>query len=135
MMIARSSFTLLSMAVALNLVAQVQTTEIDLSAEPVHAFVDQPPEYPDGDLGLRLYLAQHLNLPDSLAGTNIAGTVKVRFVVDRTGKVRDARVIFSLQPYVDNEALRLISSMPPWKPGRQRGKPVNVMVVLPIRIG
>lgn len=134
-MIVRSFFSLLGFATAMAAAAQTPAREIDLSKEPVHAFVDEPPEYPGGELGLRLYLVQHLNLPDSLGTTAISGTVKVRFVVDRAGKVRDARVIFSLHPLVDNEALRLINSMPQWKPGRLRGKPVNVMVVLPIRMG
>ena len=73
--------------------------------------------------------------PEAVGKEAISGTVKVRFVVDRHGKVREPKIIFSLHPDVDGEALRLISVMPDWQPGRLREKPVNVMYVLPITIG
>ena len=97
--------------------------------------VDQPPEYPGGNLALRMYLLQHMNISDPVAANSLNGTVKVRFVVDRNGKVREPSIIFGLHPDVDSEALRLISTMADWAPGRLRGKPVNVMYVLPIRFG
>lgn len=108
---------------------------VDLGAEPVHAMVDQPPEYPGGTMALKLFLVQHMNIPDSVMALVPNGTVKVRFVVDRTGSVRDPKIIFSMHPAIDAEALRIIGGMPLWQPGRLRGKPVNVMYVLPIMIG
>ncbi len=108
---------------------------VDLSVEPVYAMVDQPPEYPGGQTALRNYLLRNMVLPDKLDRTVIAGTVKVRFVVDRNGNVRDPKVIFSLHPDVDGEALRLIGTMPLWQPGHLRNKAVNVMYVLPITFG
>ncbi|MBK7554101.1 MAG: energy transducer TonB [Flavobacteriales bacterium] len=108
---------------------------VDLSVEPVHALVEQPPEYPGGHTALRNYLLNNMVFPEAVGKEAISGTVKVRFVVDRHGKVREPKIIFSLHPDVDGEALRLISVMPDWQPGRLREKPVNVMYVLPITIG
>jgi Gram-negative bacterial TonB protein C-terminal len=105
---------------------------VDLSVEPVYAMVDQPPEYPGGQTALRNYLLRNMVLPEKLDRTVISGTVKVRFVVDRNGRVCEPKVIFSLHPDVDGEALRLIGTMPDWQPGHLRGKAVNVMYVLPI---
>lgn len=115
----------------LRLIAQ----PVDLATEPVHAMVDEPPVFPGGETALRNHLLVNMVLPDSVFQQGLFGTLKVRFVVDRTGEVRDAEVVFPLHPSVDAEAIRVMNDLPLWKPGRLRGKPVNVMYVLPIRFG
>lgn len=108
---------------------------VDLVNEPVHAMVDEPPAFPGGESALRNHLLKSMVLPDSVFQQGLSGTLKVRFVVDRLGEVHDAEVIFPLQPAVDAEAVRAVNLLPLWKPGRLRGKPVNVMYVLPMKFG
>lgn len=115
----------------LRLVAQ----PVDLAKEPVHAMVDEPPVFAGGETALRNHLLMNMVLPDSVFQQGLSGTLKVRFVVDRNGEVRDVEVVFPLHPAVDAEALRVVNELPLWKPGRLRGSPVNVMYVLPIRFG
>ncbi|MFZ1688713.1 MAG: energy transducer TonB [Flavobacteriales bacterium] len=135
-MLRRSLVLLFSILLAGIALAQVPLADhVDLTAEPVHAMVDQPPEFPGGLIALRMYLLENMIIADTLADGILNGTVKVRFVVDRNGKVRDPSIIFSMQPDVDGEALRVIGAMPDWQPGRLRGKAVNVMYVLPIKFG
>lgn len=97
--------------------------------------VDEPPVFPGGQSALRSHLLSTMVLPDSVFQQGLNGTLKVRFVVDRTGEVREAEVLFPLHPAVDTEALRVVADLPLWKPGRLRGTPVNVMYVLPIKFG
>lgn len=97
--------------------------------------VDEPPVFAGGETALRNHLLMNMVLPDSVFQQGLSGTLKVRFVVDRNGEVRDVEVVFPLHPAVDAEALRVVNELPLWKPGRLRGSPVNVMYVLPIRFG
>ena len=60
------------------------------------------------------------------------GRVIVQFVVNRDGSIVDAKVVRSVDPYLDKEALRVINTMPKWKPGMQRGKPVRVKFTVPV---
>lgn len=94
---------------------------VDLVKEPVHAMVDEPPAFPGGETALRNHLLKSMLLPDSVFQQGLTGTLKVRFVVDRTGEVREAEVLFPLHPAVDAEALRVVSDLPLWRPGRLRG--------------
>ena len=60
------------------------------------------------------------------------GKVIVQFVVNKDGSIVDPVVVRSVDPYLDKEALRVIKTMPKWKPGKQRGKPVRVSYTVPI---
>jgi protein TonB len=62
----------------------------------------------------------------------VQGKVIVQFVVNKDGTVVDPVVVRSVDPYLDKEALRVINSMPKWKPGKQRGKPVRVRYTVPV---
>ena len=111
--------------------AQKAGTKKDQTASGnIYTEVDQMPEF-DGDINN--YLAQKLNYPETARKTGKEGRVGVRFVVDKTGKVRDV-VVFkkSGTASLDEEALRVVRNMPDWKPGMNNGKPVNVYFTLPI---
>lgn len=97
--------------------------------------VDEPPMFPGGQNALRNHLLAQIVLPDSVLQQGLNGTLKVRFVVDRNGEVREAEVVFPVHPALDAEALRVVSDLPLWKPGRLRGTPVNVLYVLPMKFG
>ena len=86
--------------------------------------------YSDGDLSQ--YLSSMLNYPSLAIKNKIEGKVYLRFVVTETGKVSEVEVVKGIGGGCDEEAVRVISKMPNWKPGRQAGKPVSVYFTLPI---
>jgi len=78
------------------------------------------------------YLSANLHYPDSARYHNIEGRVVIKFVVNEDGSISDAVVIKGIDKYCDEEALRVVRNMPPWKPGYQNGKYVKVYFSLPI---
>ena len=92
--------------------------------------VEDMPQFTDGNIFD--YLAQHVRYPEEAEKNGIGGMVYVQFVIDTTGKVVEPKVIKSVSPELDAEALRVVSGMPAWKPGMQRGKPVRVSFTLPV---
>lgn len=101
--------------------------------EEIFKAVEQQPQYPGGNGELMKYLGNNLKYPPAAAEQGIQGRVVVQFVVSKTGAISDVRVIQPLHPSCDKEAIRLISSMPKWIPGKQNGNPVNVYYTIPIR--
>lgn len=79
------------------------------------------------------FLSENLKYPTEAKKKNVTGTVYLTFVLNKFGKVEDVRVLQSVSPELDEEALRLISLMPNWNPGIQRGKAVNVQYNLPVK--
>ena len=91
------------------------------------------PEYPGGQVALMRYIAQNVKYPTVAQENGTQGIVVVQFVVDADGSVTNAHVITSVDPYLDEEALRVIKSMPRWTPGKLNGKPVRVTYTTPIK--
>lgn len=100
--------------------------------EQVYKEADVMPEFPGGMEEMMQYMIQSMKYPKELQEANIAGKVFVRFVVDTEGKVGQVEVVKSLHEQLDAEAVRVISGMPDWTPGKNDGKAVNVELVLPI---
>jgi protein TonB len=73
-----------------------------------------------------------MKYPDAARENNIEGRVIVKFVVNEDGKISDIQIARSLERSCDEEAKRVVASMPPWKPGKQNGKAVKVLFNLPI---
>jgi TonB family protein len=96
---------------------------------PTFHFVEQMPVFP-GDI--QKFIKENLKYPDSSLNAGIEGRVVVQFVVKEDGSLANATVVRGVNVELDHEALRLISIMPRWQPGRQGGKPVDVMFTLPI---
>jgi len=96
--------------------------------------VEDMPTFNDGEPGeeFRIFIAQNLQYPESAAKDSISGRVIVQFCVNYEGKVIDPVVLRSASPALDKEAIRVVSSSPAWKPGKQRGKAVNVLFTFPI---
>ena len=78
------------------------------------------------------YIAKNLKYPDVAAENGIQGRVYVNFVVEPDGRVTNVKVVRGVDPALDKEAVRVVSSSPKWKPGKQRGKPVRVQYTIPI---
>lgn len=94
--------------------------------------VEQMPQYPGGDEALMSYIKDNIRYPTSAASKGIQGRVTCSFVIDATGKVTDVNVVRGLDPALDAEAIRVVSGMPTWKPGRQNGKDCAVQYAVPI---
>ena len=95
--------------------------------------VEEMPEFPGGEKALLYWVAKEIKYPSEALRNKIEGTVYVNFVVDRDGGISNARVLRAVDPALDEEALRVVSNLPKWKPGLQRGKPVRVSFTIPIR--
>ena len=78
------------------------------------------------------YLRKNIKYPRICQENNIQGRVLVTFIVNKDGAIVDPEVVKSVNPSLDKEALRVISGMPKWKPGSQRGKPVRVKYTVPV---
>lgn len=100
--------------------------------EPVFTVVEQMPKYPGGEDALVKYLSENIKYPENARKKGIQGTVFVTFVVEKDGKVSNARVLRGVDTELDKEALRVVSEMPKWFPGKEGGKPVKVQYNLPI---
>lgn len=77
------------------------------------------------------FVVSELKYPKKARRKGIEGKVVVKFVIEKNGEVGEASVVTSVSPFLDEEALRVVQSMPPFRPGTQRGKPVRVMFHLP----
>ena len=95
--------------------------------------VEQMPEYPGGMSALQKYLSE--KIADSPIKGKAGGRVMVGFTVAETGKIKDVRVLQSDEASLNQEAERIVSEMPDWIPGKQRGRPVPVKYTVPIRFG
>ncbi len=94
--------------------------------------VEEMPEFPGGQSALKDFISQSVNYPEDARKNGIQGRVYVQFVVSKDGSVKDATVIRSVDPSLDKEALRVVNTMPLWKPGKQRGEAVDVAFTVPI---
>ena len=101
-------------------------------ADVVFVSVEQMPQFPGGDVALMKYLQSHINYPPMAAENNIQGRVVVQFVVDKTGKVGEVKIVRSVDKDLDKEASRVCASLPKFTPGRQNGLPVSVWYTLPV---
>jgi len=101
-------------------------------AEEIFTFVEEYPEFPGGDKALREYILNNIKYPEVARTSGITGTVYVQFVVEKDGSISDVKVVRGIGGGCDEEAVRVVKSMPRWKPGKQRGQPVRVYFTLPI---
>ena len=107
-------------------------TKAPEAEEKTYTMVEQMPQFPGGDRELLSFIAKNLHYPTIAQEKGIQGKVFVRFVVSATGDVKDVKVMRSLDPYCDKEAIRVIQSLPKWIPGKQNGRNVPVYYTVPI---
>ncbi|MGE3652593.1 MAG: TonB family protein [Flavobacteriales bacterium] len=101
--------------------------------DQVYDTVDQMPEFKGGMPALMNYLGGKIKYPEEAKKNNAEGTVFVSFVVDKKGNIKNATIEKAVEKHLDQQALKVISSMPNWIPGKNRGEEVNVKIVLPIK--
>jgi len=118
------------------------TTQIVEIVEEVAPVVDVPvemyaiqekPTFPGGDAGLMEYIAKNVKYPPACQENGVEGTVYIRFVVTKTGSVGEVQVTRGADPLLDEEALRVIKTLPAWSPGKNNGNPVSVWFNIPIK--
>jgi len=113
--------------------APVELEQPEEDDEVVFVVVETMPEFPGGQQALFKYLSENVKYPVIAQENGIQGRVICQFVVNKDGKIVDVEVVRSGgDPSLDKEAIRVIKSMPPWKPGKQRGKPVRVKYTVPV---
>jgi len=94
--------------------------------------VEEPPMFPGGEAALQKYIAEHIQYPEVAKENNVQGKVIVRFCVTSKGGVDKVSVLKNVDPELDKEAIRVVQTLPAFKPGKQGGKPVPVWFVQPI---
>ena len=110
----------------------VVVVEEEPEEQTIFEVVENMPDFPGGQAALMQYLSKNIKYPTIAQENGTQGRVIVQFVVNRDGSVVDPVVVRSVDPYLDREALRVIGTMPKWKPGMQRGKPVRVKYTVPV---
>ena len=98
----------------------------------VYDMVEQAPAFPGGPQAMMQFIKDNLKYPQIAKENGIQGRVILQFVVDETGKVTDPKVIRSIDPSLDLEAIRIVKAMPRWTPGMQDGKAVAVRYTIPV---
>lgn len=104
-----------------------------VEADPVYDFVEQDPSFPGGNDALRDYLRKNLKYPTIAQENGMQGTVRVQFVVTKSGTISNVKVLKSAgDRSLDEEAVRVIKGMPKWIPGKQNGASVSSKFTLPV---
>ena len=101
--------------------------------EVIHEIVDKEPQFPGGESAMMDFIRKSLVYPPAAVEYHIQGTVNVRFVVNSSGKVSFDRVLGKADKYLQDEAVRVVKTMPNWIPGERDGKKVSSYFIIPIR--
>ena len=108
--------------------------------EQVFFIVEHMPEFPGGDIALRNFIADNIKYPEEARAKGLSGKVFVQFVINKEGYIENVKVARGVDPLLDAEAIRVIQSLPKWKPGEQSERidgekvwvPKNVSFVVPV---
>ena len=109
-----------------------QKTVVAKKNQKVFDIVEQMPEYPGGQAALFEFISKNVKYPEDAVKKKVEGKVFVTFVVDTDGKITDVSLLRKVFPSLDAEAIRVISAMPNWIPGKQKGQVVRVKYTVPI---
>lgn len=123
---------ILLLCLLIPLITSAQTESVP-EKEEIFVIVETMPEYSGGMDSLYSYLRSAIKYPEDAIKEDKEGVVFVKFIVKASGEVADAEVVRGVYESLDKEALRVVSLMPNWTPGTQKGKPVNVYFTIPIR--
>ncbi len=106
----------------------------DEKDDKIYTIVEQMPEFPGGTNALRRFIGKQLRYPEIAKEDTAQGQILVNFIVNREGNIWNVKILKSVHPALDQEAIRVIYSLPKWKPGVHHGKTVNVAYSIPISI-
>ena len=111
----------------------IEVDEEIVEEAAIFTVVESIPEFKGGRDALYAYLGNNIKYPVMAKESGIQGKVYVTFVVEKDGSITDVKLLRGIGGGCDDEAIRVVGSMPRWKPGKQRGKPVRVQYNLPVR--
>ena len=117
---------------AIKITTKKNATTTSVKEKLIFQTVEEMPEFPGGMDECKRFFAKNIKYPTISQENGVQGRVIVQFVVNRDGSIVDPVVVRGVDPYLDKEALRVISTMPKWKPGKQRGKAVRVKYTVPV---
>ena len=109
-----------------------EVVEEEVQEQEIFQIVEQMPEFPGGEGKLMEYVAKNIKYPQIARETGIQGRVFVGFVVEPDGSISNVKLLRGIGGGCDEEAMRVIKSLPKWKPGKQRGKAVRVSYQIPV---
>ena len=109
-----------------------ESMESRAAETPIFQIVEEMPEFVGGLAACMKYLGANISYPEEAIKNGIQGRVIVQFIVEKDGSITDPKVAKGVDPLLDKEALRVVSTMPNWKPGKQRGEAVRVKYTLPV---
>jgi periplasmic protein TonB len=125
-------FTLFILYIFSSCAARNKVASVKPDDDTPFVVVEEMPMFPGGDSTLLQYIAQNTRYPEAAKTKKTEGKVIVRFCVTKAGGIDRVSVIKGVSPELDAEAARVVNSLPPFKPGKQGGKPVNVWYMVPI---
>ena len=117
---------------AINATTKKTAYTTPIKEKIIFMIAEEMPEFPGGMDECKKFISKNTKYPAEAQLNGIQGRVEVNFLVTDEGDIKAPTISNSVDPLLDAEALRVIQSMPKWKPGKQRGKPVNVVMKLPI---
>lgn len=106
--------------------------KVNQKTEKVYDVVEEMPSFPGGQAEMMHYLAQNAKYPQDAYEQVKSGRVLVQFIVEKDGSISNVKIMKSIFPSLDEEAIRLIKGMPRWNPGKQKGKAVRVKYTIPV---
>ena len=115
-----------------NVLKSGQVEEKTVFSDSLYIDVENAPEFPGGNDALTNFIASNVKYPEVAKETGIKGKVFVQFVVSKDGVVKDVAISKGVDKLLDDEALRVIKSLPNWTPGKNKGVAVNVQFTIPI---
>jgi TonB family protein len=104
----------------------------DEESPEVFYIVEEMPSYPGGKAAMRDYIMENLEYPEKAKKKNISGKVVVQFIVTSKGSLKNIEIAQSTNEMLNDAAMDVFMDMPLWNPGKQRGKPLNVKVLVPV---
>lgn len=119
-------------ACMMTLGAQAQVKNQPNISQEVYDVVEEMPVFPGGIQGMIKFLSENISYPKDAQEKKISGRVIISFVVEKNGSVSEVQTERSLYPSLDEEAVRVVKSMPNWTPGKQGGQVVRVKYTLPV---
>jgi periplasmic protein TonB len=113
-------------------VSELRKTVTEEKKEQVYQVVEQMPEFPGGQEALAAFLGKNIKYPDAAKESGISGRVYIQFVVNKSGQISNVKLVRGIGGGCDEEAIRVVKKMPPWRAGKQNGQSVSVFFNLPI---
>ena len=104
----------------------------EIQSDSISMILEQVPQFPGGYTAVQAYFYKSQHYPENALIHGIHGSIMISFVVNSTGGVERARVVKGIDPDLDQEAIRLVKTMPHWQPAIYKGKPIASMLVMPV---